>query len=280
MPACPATWKFDFSASAEQWPDVDRVSDPRLLHGMAGELYENCPRLEANDALLTAAAGKFLWLAGTDPEQASALQEAHFWLGMVYASHAGTYDRDNRNADSALTHFITLTSPELRRRAASQALALRLRSARQLASLARYTHLNGRNLGKAGWAGASQRVRCFLSAYPDTAGDEDVRLHLIWLSERARDFIHDYSADSRYDLAGMTILAAELGNALAAPGTPNDRWPTAADLDPADAGNPENCYRRPSPIPGPEMFDFDMTMKEGRGRVQSALDAALPWEHE
>ena len=72
MPACPSTWKLDFLAQAEQWPDVERANDVRLLQGMARELYDHCPRHEANDALTTAAAEKFLRLTAKDSEQASA----------------------------------------------------------------------------------------------------------------------------------------------------------------------------------------------------------------
>lgn len=270
MPPCPSDWSFP--PSAERWPDVERVSDPRLLHGMARELYEHCPRNDDNDALLAPAAEKFLRMTKSDPEQAYARQEAHFWLGMVYGFHAGAYDRDNKKADSALAHFIPLTNPRLRERAAAQVQALRLRSARQLASIARYTQLNAVNLGKAGWSGSSQRVKCFLNTYPDTTGDEEVRPHLIWLSGRAHDFIHDYSPDSRYDLSGMTLLAAELDYYLTTPGAPRDRWPSAEDLDPSDPADPNNCYRRPSPIPGPERFDFDFS-KEGDEHRKAAAKA-------
>ena len=285
MPACPSTWKLDFWARPEQWPEVERTSDARLLHGMARELYDHCPRHEVNDALMTAAAEKFLRLTAKDPEQAYARQEAHFWLGMVYAFHAGAYDRDNRTADSALNHFIPLTDSDLRSQAASQVRALRLRSARQLASLARYTQLNAVNLGEAGWGGSSQRVKCFLNIYPDITEDAEVRPHLTWLSERAHDFIHDYSSDSRYALTGMTLLAAEIDYTLSVPGAPRDHWPTADDLDPADPANPRNCYLLPSPIPGPERFDFDFS-KEGdehrkaaakaRDRALAVLNGALP----
>lgn len=284
MPACPSAWTFGFSAPAELWPEVERVNNPHLLHGMARELYEHCPRKEANDALLTNAAEKFLRLTESDPEQEPARQEAHFWLGMVYAFHAGAYDRDNKKADSALAHFIPLTNPRLRERAVAQVQALRLRSARQLASIARYTQLNARNLGKAGWNGASQRVRCFLNTYPDTTRDEEVRSHLTPLAGRAHDFLQDYAADSRYDLYGMTILAAELDYSLAAPGAPRDHWPTAADRDPADPADPANCYLRPSPIPGPERFDFDFSIKgdehrkaaaKARDRAQAVLDGTF-----
>lgn len=285
MPACPSTWSLDFWARAEQWPDVERTGDPRLLHGMSRELYDHCPRHEANDALLTSAAEKFLRMTAHDPEQGHARQEARFWLGMVYGFHAGAYDRDNKKADSALAHFIPLTNPRLRERAAAQVRALRLRSARQLASIARYTQVNAVNLGKAGWNGSSQRVKCFLNTYPDTTGDEEVRPHLIWLSGRAHDFIHDYSSDPRYDLSGMIILAAEIDYYLAAPAAQRDRWPSAEDLDPADPADPDNCYRRPSPIPGPERFDFDFS-KEGdehrkaaakaRERAQAVLEGTLP----
>ncbi|MBI5245877.1 MAG: hypothetical protein HY923_01750 [Elusimicrobia bacterium] len=272
MPACPSTWRLDFWAQTEQWPDVERTNDVRLLHGMTRELYDHCPRDEKNDALLTNAAEKFLRLTRSDPDQAYARQEAHFWLGMVYGYHAGGYDLDNRKADSALNHFIPLSDPDLRRRAAAQVQALRLRGARQLASIARYTQLNGVNLGKAGWNGSSQRVKCFLNTYPDMTGDEDVRPHLIWLSERAHDFIHDYSSDSRYDLTGMTLLAAEIDFSLAVPGAPREHWPTAEDLDPAGPANPRNCYRLPSPIPGPERFDFDFS-KEGDEHRKAAAKA-------
>lgn len=286
MPVCPsAGWNLGFRAAAEQWPDVERVSDPRLLHGMARELYEHCPRRKDNDALLTPAAEKFLSLTARDQEQAAARQEAHFWLGMVYAFHAEDHERDNRKADTALEHFIELTDPDLRLQAAARARALRLRSARQLASISRCTQLNAVNLGKAGWNGSSQRVKCFLNTYPDTTGDDEVRPHLIWLSGRAHDFIHDYSSDSRYDLTGMTLLAAEIDYYLAIPGAPRDRWPAAEDLDPADPANPRNCYLLPSPIPGPERFDFDFS-KEGdehrksaakaRERAQAVLDGTLP----
>ena len=285
MPACPSTWKLDFWSQTEQWPDVERTNDARLLHGMARELYAHCPRHEANDALMTGAAEKFLRLTGKDPEQAYARQEAHFWLGMVYGFHAEAYDRDNRKADSALNHFIPLTNPNLRSQASAQVQALRLRSARQLASIARYTQLNAVNLGKAGWNGSSQRVKCFLNTYPDTTGDEVVRPHLMWLSARAHDFIHDYSSDSRYDLNGMALLAAEIDYSLAVTGAPRDHWPTAEDLDPANPANPRNCYLLPSPIPGPERFDFDFS-KEGdehrkaaakaRERVLAVLDGVLP----
>lgn len=273
MPACPsAGGKLGFWAPAEKWPDVERVSDPRLLHGMARELYEHCPRHDDNDALLASAAEKFLRLTANDPEQAYARQEAHFWLGMVYGFYAGAYDRDNRKADSALNHFIPLTAHNLRSQASAQVRALRLRSARQLASLARYTQLNAVNLGKAGWNGSSQRVKCFLNTYPDTTGDEEVRPHLTWLSERAHDFIHDYSSDSRYDITGMTLLAAEIDYSLAAPGAPRGHWPTAEDLDPAGPANPRNCYLLPSPIPGPERFDFDFS-KEGDEHRKAAAKA-------
>lgn len=273
MPACPsAGWSLGFWAPAEKWPDVERVSDPRLLHGMARELYEHCPRQKDNDALLTPAAEKFLRLTAKDPEQAFARQDAHFWLGMVYAFHAEDYERDNRKADTALDHFIELTTPDLRLQAAAQVRALRLRSARQLASISRYTQVNARNLGKAGWNGSSQRVKCFLNTYPDTTGDEVVRPHLAWLSERAHDFIHDYSGDSRYDLNGMILLAAEIDFYLAMPGASRDHWPTAEDLDPADPANPRNCYRLPSPIPGPERFDFDFS-KEGDEHRKAAAKA-------
>lgn len=286
MPPCPSEgWNFGFRTPAERWPDVERVWNPRLLHGMARELYEHCPRSGADDALLAPAAEKFLRLTKSDPEQAYARQEAHFWLGMVYGFHAGAYDRDNRKADSALDHFIPLNDPDLRKRAADQVRALRLRSARQLASIARYTQLNAVNLGKAGWNGSSQRVKCFLNTYPDTTDDEIVRTHLSWLSERAHDFIHDYATDPRCDLSGMTLLAAEIDFYLALPAAPRDRWPTAEDLDPADPGNPRNCYLLPSPIPGPESFDFDFT-KEGdehrkaaakaRARAQAVLEGILP----
>ena len=271
LPACPSeAWNFGFWAPAERWPDVERTNDPRLLHGMARELFDHCPRHDDNDALLTSAAEKFLRLTPGDPDQAYARQEARFWLGMVYGFHAGAYDRDNRKAASALNHFILLTSPELRKRASTQARALRLRSARQLASIARYTQLNAVNLGKAGWNGSSQRVKCFLNTYPDTTGDEEVRPHLQWLSERAHDFIHDYSADSRYDLTGMTLLAAEIDFSLAVPGAPREHWPTAEDLDPADPANPRNCYRLPSPIPGPERFDFDFSKEADEHRKAAA----------
>lgn len=239
---------------------------------MARELYDHCPRHDDNDALLTSAAEKFLRLTANAPDLAYARQEAHFWLGMIYGFHAGAYDRDNRKADSALNHFIPLTDPDLRRQASTQVQALRLRSARQLASLARYTQLNAVNLGKAGWNGSSQRVKCFLNIYPDTTGDEEIRPHLIWLSEHAHDFIHDYSSDSHYDLTGMTLLAAEIDYALAVPGAPRDRWPAAEDLDPADPANPRNCYLLPSPIPGPERFDFDFS-KEGDERRKAAAKA-------
>jgi len=273
MPACPsAGWNLGFWAPAEKWPDVERVSDPRLLHGMARELYEHCPRQKDNDALLTPAAEKFLRLTAKDPEQAFARQEAHFWLGMVYAFHAEDYERDNRKADTALGHFIELGDPELRLQAAAQVRSLRLRSARQLASISRYTQVNAANLGKAGWNGSSQRVKCFLNAYPDTAGDEVVRTHLAWLSARAHDFIHDYSSDSRYELSGMILLAAEIDFYLAMPGAPRDPWPSARDLDPADPANPRNCYLLPSPIPGPERFDFDFS-KEGDERRKAAAKA-------
>jgi hypothetical protein len=273
MPACPsAGWNLGFWAPAEKWPDVERVSDPRLLHGMARELYDHCPRHEADSALMTAAAEKFLRLTAKDPEQAYARQEAHFWLGMVYAYHAEAYDRDNRKADSALNHFIPLTNPDLRRQATPQVQTLRLRSARQLASIARYTQLNAVNLGKAGWNGSSQRVKCFLNTYPDTTEDAEVRPHLTWLSERAHDFIHDYSSDTRYDLTGMTLLAAEIDYSLAVPGATRDHWPTAEDLDPADPADPRNCYRLPSPIPGPERFDFDFS-KEGDEHRKAAAKA-------
>lgn len=284
LPACPSAWSFDFSAPAERWPEVERLDNPNLLHGMTRELYEHCPRKEANDALLTSAAEKFLRLTSTDPEQERARQEAHFWLGMVYGFYAGSYDRDNKKADSALAHFIPLTSPRLRERAAAQVQALRLRSARRLASIARYTHLNARNLGKAGWNGASQRMKCFLNTYRDTAGDTEVRPHLTWLSERAHEFIHDVSSDSRYDLAGMIILAAEIDYSLAVPGEPRDHWPTTEDLDPADPADPRNCYRLPSPIPGPERFDFDFSTKgdehrkaaaKARDRAQAVLDGTF-----
>jgi len=285
MPPCPsAGWSIGFPAPTENWPDVERVSDPRLLHGMSRELYDHCPRREANDELLTSAAEKFLRLTAKDPEPAYARQEAHFWLGMVYGFHAGAYDRDNRKADSALAHFIPLTDPRLRDRAALQVQALRLRSARQLASIARYTQLNAVNRGKAGWNGSSQRVKCFLNTYPDTTGDEEVRPHLMWLSGRAHDFIHDYSREPRYDLSGMTLLAAEIDYYLAAPAAPRDRWPSEEDLDPADPADPRNCYRRPSPIPGPERFGFDFS-KEGdahrkaaakaRERAQAVLDGTF-----
>ncbi|MEQ1919010.1 MAG: hypothetical protein ABL955_07405 [Elusimicrobiota bacterium] len=285
LPACPSTWKLDFWAQAEQWPDVERTNDAPLLQGMARELYDHCPRQEANDALMTAAAEKFLRLTAKDQEQAYARQEAHFWLGMVYAFHAGAYDRDNRKSDSALNHFIPLTNSDLRNKAAAQAMALRLRRARQLASLARYTQLNAANLGKSSWSGSSQRVKCFLNTYPDMTDDAEVRPHLTWLSERAHDFIHDYSADARYDLTGMTLLAAEIDYSLAVPGAVRDHWPTTNDLDPADPENPRNCYQLPSPIPGPERFDFDFS-KEGdehrkaaakaRGRALAVLDGTLP----
>ncbi len=278
IPACPsAGWNLGILAPAEKWPDIERVSDPRLLHGMARELYDRCPRQDGNDALLTNAAEKFLRLTSGDQDQAYARQETHFWLGMVYGFHAGAYDRDDSKADAALEHFIPLSDPDLRRRAAAQVQALRLRSARRLASIARYTQLNAVNLGKAGWNGSSQRVKCFLSVYPDAARDEEVRSHLSWLSERAGDFIHDYASDSRYDLAGMIVLAAEIDYSLAVPGTPREHWPTAEDLDPTDPANPRNCYRLPSPIPGPERFDFDFT-KEGdehRKGIAKARERAL-----
>lgn len=286
MPPCPsAEWKFGFRAPAERWPDVERVSDPLLLHGMARELYEHCPRHDDNDEPLARAAERFLRLTRNDPERDHARQEAHFWLGMVHGLRAGPYDRDNRNADSALSHFIALTDSDLRIKAGDRVRALRLRSARQLASLARYTQLNAVHLGKAGWNGSSQRVKCFLNTYPDTTGDDDVRSHLVWLSERAHDFVHDYSSDPRYDLDGMILLAAEIDYALAAPGAPRERWPSPEDLDPADPADPRNCYRRPSPIPGPERFDFDFS-KEGdehrkaaaraRRRALAALEGSLP----
>lgn len=270
MPECPSAWRLSFSPPAERWPDVERTNDPRLLHGMARELYEHCPRHEDNDALLSSAAEKFLRSTTGDPEQGYARQEAHFWLGMVYGSHAGSYDRDNKKADSALAHFIPLTNPKLRLRAADQVQALRLRSARQLASIARYTQLNAANLGKAGWSGSSQRVKCFLNTYPDLSGDAEVRGHMAWLSERAHDFIHDFSADSRYDLRGMIILAAEIDFNLSSPGSPRDHWPHPGDLDPADPADPLNCYLRPSPIPGPDAFDFDFSKKGDERRKDSA----------
>lgn len=285
LPACPsAGWNIGFWAPSEKWPDIERVSDPRLLHGMARELYDHCPRQDANDALMTAAAEQFLRLTAKDPDQAYARQEAHFWLGMVYTFHAEAYDRDNRKADSALNHFIPLNDSDLRKQAAPQVRALRLRSARQLASIARYTQLNAVNLGKAGWNGSSQRVKCFLNAYPDTTVDEVVRPHLMWLSERAHDFIHDYSSDSRYDLVGMTLLAAEIDYSLVMPGAPRDHWPTAEDLNPANSADARNCYQRSSPIPGPERFDFDFS-KEGdahrkalakaRERVRAVIDGSF-----
>lgn len=252
---------------------------------MARELYDHCPRHEDNDALLTSAAERFLRLTPNAPDMDYARQEAHFWLGMVYGFHAGAHDRDNRKADSALNRFIPLTDPGLRRQAAASVQALRLRSARQLASIARYTHLNPSSRGKAGWNGASQRVKCFLNTYPDTTGDDVVRPHLTWLSGRAHDFIHDYSGDSRYDLNGMILLAAEIDFYLAMPGASRDHWPTAADLDPADPADPRNCYLLPSPIPGPERFDFDFS-KEGdehrkaaakaRERAQAVMEGTLP----
>jgi hypothetical protein len=287
MPACPsAGWNLGFWAPAEQWPDVERVSDPRLLHGMARELYEHCPRQKDNDALLAPAADKFLRLTAKDPEQAHGRQEAHFWLGMVYAFHAEDRERDNRKANTALEHFIELTDPQLRVQATAQVQALRLRSARQLASISRYTQVNAVNLGKAGWNGSSQRVKCFLNTYPDTTADEVVRPHLMWLSQQAHDFIHDYASDTRYDLTGMTLLAAEIDYSLVMPGAPRDHWPATGDLDPADPADPANCYRRPSPIPGPERFDFDFSKegdehrkleaKRARERAQAVMEGALP----
>lgn len=270
MPPCPSDWSL--LPPAQRWPDVERVSDPRLLHGMSRELYDNCPRRDSVDSLLTSAAEKFLRLTAHAPERARERQEARFWLGMVYGFHAGPYDRDNREADAALTHFIALRDPGLRSLASERVRELRLRSARQLASISRYTQLNAQNLGKAGWSGSSQRVRCFLNTYPDATSDEEVREHLGWLSKRAHGFIHDFESDPRYELSGMIVLAAELDYALASARSPRERWPSAEDLDPGDPADPNNCYRRSSPIPGPGRFDFDFS-KEGDERRKAAARA-------
>lgn len=286
MPACPSAWRLDFWAPAEGWPEVERVADPGLLHDMVRELYEECPRGEAGDALLLAAAERFLRMTGRDPDQAHARQEVRFRAGMTLALGAGDYDRDDRRADAALAHLIEVNDRELRRRAMPQVQALRLRRARKALYIAYYVERNARNRGKAGWRGASQRLRCYLSEYPDTTADEVNRPRLDRLLEAARDFIHDHEGDGRYDLAGMRALAAELQRAVAAPAARPERWPTAADLDPAAPGAPRDCHRRPSPIPGPEGFDFDFTpegaghrrieLKKARERAEALLSVPLP----
>ena len=285
MPACPSSaWRLGLWTPAVKWPDPALTNDARLLHGMARELFEHCPREEATDALLTAAAEKYLRLT-EDAEQTLARQEARFWLGIVYAHHAPDYEWDDRKADIALAHFIALTQPGLMGRAADQVRALRLRQARKWAYISRHTLLNARNMGRPGWSGTSQRVRCFIAAYPGYATDADVRRDLAWLSGRARDFIHDYAADPRYGLDGMRLLLSELDAYLAGSAAPADRWPVTEDLDPAAPDAPDNCYRRPSRIPGPEAFDFDFSpegdarrqaIAKARRRVQAVLDETLP----
>lgn len=57
MPACPSTWSVGFWAPAERWPDVERVDNPHLLHDMARELYEHCPRRAPAAAVARLAVG-------------------------------------------------------------------------------------------------------------------------------------------------------------------------------------------------------------------------------
>ena len=260
MPACPSSWNWSFSDPAESWPDVAKTSDAKTLLDMSRALYENCPREKSNDALLESAAKKFLDVTVDYSTHAANQQQSYFWLGMVYTAGAPTYDRDSKVANSAYLNFILLSDEGLREQAAEQVRALRLRSARKLAFTAHNVQVIARNY-KPGWKGASQRVRCFLTTYPDTTGDKIVRKYLKDLNDWANDFINDFKSDSRYDLKGMKILAAELDMALAAPASPDNHWPTNADIDPADPRNPRSCYLRPSPIPGPENFDFDFSKK-------------------
>lgn len=286
LPPCPSEWRLDFWTPAERWPDVDRVADPGLLHGMTRALYELCPREPANDDLLLAAAARFLSATGRDPDQAFSRQEVHLWAGLVHAHGAGDYDREDRSADAALRHFIGLEDAGLRDAARPHVEGLRRRAARKAAYIAYYTELNARNLGKPGWRGASQRLRCLLTAYPEAPADPENRPRLFRLLEVARDFISEHEGDARYDLSGMRALCAELQRALASPAATPGRWPTAADLDPAASEDPENCYRRPSPIPGPEAFDFDLTqegeerrgreLRKARARVEAVMNETLP----
>jgi hypothetical protein len=278
LPPCPSTWDFGFSTPRERWPDVDRATDPGLLHGMARALYEDCPRREANDALLNSAAEKYLRVSERDPDQGYPRQEARFWLADVYALSAEDFDRQNVRAHAALSHLIALDDPDLRARASAHARALRLRGARQAAYVAYYTQLNARNMGKPGWRGSSQRIRCFLNTYPDTSGDPEIQPRLLRLLAQSRGFIAEHAADPRYDLAGMRALSAALASALEAPPTAVERWPIESDIDPASAEDPENCYRRPSPIPGPEHFDFDFPspLTKARERAEAVLGSVLP----
>lgn len=286
LPPCPSEWRVDFWTPVERWPDVDRVADPGLLHGMTRALYERCPRAEANDALLLAAAARFLGMTERDPDQAFAREQVHLWAGLTHAHGAEDYDREDRRANEALRHFIALEDAGLRKTAMPHVEDLRRRAARKAAYIAYYAELNPRNLGRPGWSGASQRLKCFLTAYPEATADPENRPRLFGLLEAARDFIHDHEGDARYDLAGLRALAAELQRALASPAAPAERWPTVADLDPASPEDPQNCHRRPSPIPGPEAFDFDFTpegderrgreLKRARARVEAAMNVTLP----
>ncbi len=290
MPACPSAW---FSPSPDPkavwpdvWPDLEPVKNaassdkpvkpvtPQVLYEVSRALYENCPRKEDNYALLQRAASRFLEATIGDSKYAAERQECYFWLGMAHALQAEhfarqeiTWDEKPAHARSALLNFIELTDENLRSRAAEQVRALRLRSAQRLAFLANRVQVMAGNLDEPGWNGASQRVKCLLNTYPDTTGDKTVRKYLKDLNEQAHDFIHDYESVPRYDLAGMRILTAELEKAMASPAAPDNHWPTKEDIDPADPNDPHNCHLRPSPIPGPEKFDFDFSKKGKESRM-------------
>jgi|CXWL01.1.fsa_nt_gi hypothetical protein len=283
IPACPSTplfWNPIFSGPNAQakWPDAweepTKKTPPEVLYTMSQALYEQCPRKEAVNTMLETVAQTFIDVTEEDPDREAQRQQSYFWLGMAHAADAETYDRQDNSdyktdqdkvvnkpghAMSALKNFVLLTDENLRSKAEEQVRELRLRSARKLSLTAKSLEALGRNYKPAAWQGASQRVKCFLTTYADTVRDKVVHGNLKELNDRARDFIYDFQSDPRYDLAGMRILYSEIEIALDAPKTPENRWPTDADIDPADPKNPRNCYARLSPIPGPEKFDFDFS---------------------
>ncbi|MEK7390470.1 MAG: hypothetical protein AAB036_12330 [Elusimicrobiota bacterium] len=271
MPDCPSAWRFPFSPQTEHWPDLEKTFDLRLLYGMTRELYENCPRKDENDKLLILAAHKFLTYSADNPDQEHARQEVLYWLGMTHALRAGHPATSNDHAIGAYNAFIRLTDPELRLQAAPQTRALRVRNARRSAYLAYYAHLNAANWGKPGWAAASRRIRCFLNTYPDMTHDDEIHDHLSYLLAQAKAFVAKHADDSRYKLESMAILIAELEYRLAAPAPPVERWPTEGDIDPTDINSPDLCDTRPSPIPGPEFFDFDFSEEAMRHRREQEI---------